>query len=280
MKKRFTNPFVDDHRSVKSLFQVAISEFENQKAWNAIHSLRRRGTREVFNSAKKLCASPVAKEREVGVNVLAQIGSGKPVFLRQSVDLLIARLHDRSVHIVSAAGVGLGHRDDPRAIPHLIALRNHPSSRVRFGVAFGLARQKTAGAIATLVELSRDKDRDVRDYATFGLAELNSLNTKAIRDALVARLGERDVEIRGQALIGLAQRKDPRVLKPLQKELKRRFRGGWCLEAAELACNPSIYPLLIKMRRHWKFPDGHWFTTSLDEAIVAWKPPRKRKTKR
>jgi len=126
-----------------------------------------------------------------------------------------------------------------------------------------------------LIELSCDKDRDVRDYATFGLGELMDRNTKAIRDALFARLKERDAEIVGQALIGLAKRKDPRVLKPLRKELMRRFRGSWSLEAAELACDPRLYPLLIRMRKRWGFSDGHRFTAHLNEAIAACKPMKK-----
>ncbi len=265
---------------MKRLFQVAISESENNNSWNAIDVLRWRATREVFSTAKRLCASPVAKEREVGVNVLAQIGTWRPVFLRQSVSLLVERLQDRSVRVVSAAGVGLGHRHDPRAIPHLVAIKNHPNSGVRYGVAFGLARQQTPLAIQALIELSRDPNRDVRDYATFGLGELNDRNSKAIRDALFARLKERDTEIRGQALIGLAKRKDPRALKPLRKELIRRFRGTWSLEAAELACDSRLYPLLVKMRKHWKFPDRHRFTTFLNEAIAACKPKKKLRARR
>src|ERR1017187_407547 len=280
MKQRFANHFASDKQSVKRLFQIAVSEFENKKAWKAINLLRRRGTREVFSSARKLCVSPMAKEREVGVNILAQIGSIRPVFLKQPVTLLIERLRDSSPRVVNAAGVGLGHRNDPRAIPYLVALKNHRDPRVRFGVAFGLARLARPLAIQTLFELSRDEDRDVRDYSTFGLGELIDGNTKSIRNALFARLKERDAEIRGQALIGLAKRKDPRVLKPLQKELMRRFQGGWSLEAAELACNPNLYPLLIGMRKHWKFPDEHWFTTSLNEAIAACKPKKKQGNKR
>lgn len=279
MRRYRATSWKKDRRSTSRLVQIAISRFETKKAWDAIWVLRHRATREVFKAAKKLCNSRIAKEREVGVNILAQIGGGKPVFLHQSVSLLIERLQDRSVHVVSAAGVGLGHRDDPRAIPHLIALKNHPNSGVRYGVASGLAKQETPKAIAALIELSCDKDRDVRDYATFGLGELMDRNTKAIRDALFARLKERDAEIRGQALVGLAKRKDPRVLKPLQKELIRRFQGTWSLEAAELVCNPSIYPLLVKMRKHWGFPDGHRFTTHLNEAIAACKPVKKRRTK-
>lgn len=272
MKRIIRNHCEEDRRSTVKLFHIAVSKFESKRAWDAISILRRRGTREVFSFARRLCASPTAKEREVGVNVLAQIGARKPVFMRQSVSLLIERLQDRSTHVVSAAAVGLGHRDDPQAIPYLVALKNHPNSVVRYGVAFGLARHDQPLAIKTLIELSRDEDRDTRDYATFGLGELIGSDTKAIRDALFARLNERDAEIRGQALIGLAKRKDPRVLKPLRKELMRRFRGIWSLEAAELACNPSIYPLLVKMRKSWQFPDKHWFTNQLNEAITACGP--------
>lgn len=280
MKERFPNPYKNDRRSVKKLVQIAVSKFETKKAWNAIHVLQWRATREVFNSARKLCASPMAKEREVGVNVLAQIGAWRPVFLGQSVSLLIERLQDRSVHVVSAAAVGLGHRNDPRAVPHLIALKNHPNSGVRYGVAFGLVKQETPKAIAALIELSCDRDRDVRDYATFGLGELIDRNTKAIRVALFARLKERDAEIRGQALIGLAKRKDPRVMRPLQKELMRRFRGGWSLGAAELACNPSLYPLLVRVQKRWEYPSDHWFTNHLTDAIAVCKPKKRRRIRR
>ncbi len=280
MRRHRTTSWKKDRRSTRTLVKIAISRFETKKAWDAIYILRLRATREVFEAAKRLCSSPIAKGREVGVNVLAQIGGGKPVFLQQSVSLLIERLRDSSPHVVNAAAVGLGHRHDPRAIPHLIALKGHPNSRVRLGVAFGLARQEVPRAIQVLIELSRDKDRDVRDYATFGLGELMDRNTKAIRNALFARLKEKDAEIRGQALIGLAKRKDPRVLKPLQKELMRRFRGTWSLEAAELACNPNFYPLLVKIRRHWEFPDEHRFTTCLNEAIAACKPTKRRRIKR
>jgi hypothetical protein len=225
MRQHRISSWKKDRRSTRRLFQIAVSEFESRKSWDAIHVLRLRGTREVFERAKQLCHSRKAKEREVGVDILAQIGARSPVFVRQSVSLLINRLKDSSLRVVGATGVGLGHRGDARAIPHLIALRVHPSSRVRFGVAFGLASQKSSRVIQALIQLSRDKDRDVRDYATFGLAELNDRDTKAIRDALFARLKERDVEIRGQALIGLAKRKDKRVLQPLKKELTGRFRG-------------------------------------------------------
>jgi HEAT repeat protein len=283
VKRHFANPH-KDRRSVKTLFQVAISEFENQKAWNAIRSLQRRGTRDIFDSARKLCASSIAKEREVGVNVLAQIGARaggrKPVFLRQSVDLLIERLQDRSIYVISAAAVGLGHRDDPRAIPYLIALKDHPNSIVRDGISFGLARHEHPLAIKALIKLSRDKDRDTRDYAVFGLGELINRNTKAIRDALFARLKEHDVEIRGQALIGLVKRKDPRVWKPLRKELRQRYNGDWCLVAAEEARNPKLYSLLMEMRRRWKLADDHWHTKQLNDAIAACEPKKKRKAKR
>lgn len=128
MRRRHTTSWKKDRRSTSTLVNIAISRFETKKAWDAIHILHLRATREIFEVARRLCTSPIAKEREVGLNILAQIGGGKPVFLKQSVSLLIERLQDRSVRVVSAAGAGLGHRDDPRAIPHLIALKNHPNS--------------------------------------------------------------------------------------------------------------------------------------------------------
>lgn len=280
MRRYRNNSLEKDRRSTKRLFQIATSEFENRRAWDAIHVLRHRGTREIFEVAKKLCDSRKAKEREVGVDILAQIGAGKPVFLKQSVSLLIQRLKDSSPRVVSAAGVGLGHRNDARAVPYLTPLKDHPNAGIRYGIAFGLSRQEDPQAIRALIELSKDEDRDVRDYATFGLAELMDKNTKAIRDALFARLKERDTEIRGQALIGLAKRNDRRVLPALRCELRGKFRGNWCVEAAELSRDASLHPLLLNLSNRWRIPPGYYFWEDMQRALKACRPVKARNKSR
>ena len=85
---------------------------------------------------------------------------------------------------------------------------------------------------------------DVRDWATFGLASMTGIDTPEIRAALMSRTAEEDAEIRGEALVGLARRKDPRVLDLVKLELQRPFEGNWAVEAAEELADASLLPFL------------------------------------
>ena len=96
------------------------------------------------------------------------------------------------------------------------------------------AMERQTEAIAALVALSRDEDEEVRSWATFGLASQCEVDTDAVRQALVDRFDEEDVEVRGEALVGLARRGDPRVIEPLATELRGETVGVLAVEAASL----------------------------------------------
>jgi hypothetical protein len=116
-----------------------------------------------------------------------------------------------------------GHIGDKRSLDLVLRYREHASSEVRFQVAFALGGIEEEPAIEALIKLSADEDRDVRDWATFGLGSLVKIDTPQIRDALVARLGEEDDEVRGEALVGLAKRRDSRVIDCLRADLLKPF---------------------------------------------------------
>lgn len=92
--------------------------------------------------------------------------------------------------------------------------------------------------INKLIQLSRDTDREVRNWATFGLGSQVDTDIPAIREALFARREEKDDEIRAEALVGLARRGDIRVAAALLNELNTHepdVLRDWTLiaEAAE-----------------------------------------------
>jgi HEAT repeat protein len=118
---------------------------------------------------------------------------------------------------------------------------------VRHGVVLGLSRHDVPRAISALIELSRDEADEVRNWATFGLAQLE-VDTEPLREALFIRLGDLEPEIRGEALVGLAERKDARVLAALRAELQTRPVSLLAIEAAECLGDSALLPLLLALR--------------------------------
>ena len=59
--------------------------------------------------------------------------------------------------------------------------------------------------------------------------------------------------IRGEALRGLARRRDTGIAPVVQHELAGEFHGDWAVEAAELLCDPQFLQVL---RRLYERLDG------------------------
>jgi hypothetical protein len=114
----------------------------------------------------------------------------------------------------------MGHLHDPRAVGPLAGLQSHSEARIRHAVVSSLCGCEEEQAIAALIKRSADHDRDVRNWATFGLGSQIDTDTNAIREALLARLEDEDDEIRGEALVGLARRGDIRVVPAMLKEME------------------------------------------------------------
>ena len=94
-------------------------------------------------------------------------------------------------------------------------------------------RRRARGAdIDTLLQLMRDSDSDVRDWATFGLGTQSDADSLAIREALFARFQNEDEDTRAEAVVGLAKRKDLRALPVVIEELERDEYGVLYEEAA------------------------------------------------
>lgn len=87
-----------------------------------------------------------------------------------------------------------------------------------------------------LIALSKDTNFDVKNWATFGLGSQCDVDNDRLRQALIDRTEDSEQEIRGEALIGRARRKDDRVINKIENELTGEFNGAWPIEAA------SLYP--------------------------------------
>ncbi|WXH33729.1 Protein YibA [Myxococcus stipitatus] len=258
-----------EDRSTEELIHLALEgDEDDERAWEAIGTLQRRGTRDVLDAALRLLGSSSAKARGRGADILGQFGAGNRVFSVERGDALVDLLRrEREPRVLLAAGVALGHLVEPRALKELIGLARHPVADARYGAVHGLAVLDAPEAIEALIQLSSDEDRDVRDWATFGLGTLREeCDTPQLRDALAARLGEKDSEIFGEALAGLAARKDPRAVGPTRATLCGARVTVYALEAAASLGDPSFYPLLLAIRDAGGPADGY-FLGVLEDVI-------------
>ncbi len=120
---------------------------------------------------------------------------------------------ENEIQPLSSAIHALGHLDDPAAIPLILSYQQHPEAEIRFAIACALGSfANNPKAIPALMILTSDADDDVRDWAVFGLGNLGDADSAEIRDAIFARLNDPNEDVREEAMVGLAKRKDQRVL--------------------------------------------------------------------
>jgi len=262
----------NDPRSTDELVQLALNEPDDDAAWEPVVVLHFRATNEVLQKAELLCLSAETRERKLGVDILGQLGVPDRAFPDECFQVLTRSLRNETQpEVLEAIGVACGHLHDDRTVELLAPLRCHLSADVRLGVVNGISRQNSPMAIDFLIELSRDEDDEVRDWATFGLGSMIDTDTPEIREALVSRLEDRNDDARGEALVGLARRKDERVIEPLIRELTSENVGLLALEAAEEVASHRLLPSLLLLKEAWS-EDQDRHTGRLDDALRSCSP--------
>ncbi|QEH34509.1 putative lyase [Aquisphaera giovannonii] len=258
----------DDPRTIDELMMTALCETDEDLAWDAISTLHRRGTREVVDRAVALCRSACAVERRVGADILGKLGLPDRTCLEERFRTLRDMAETEQDHrVLQAIVAALSHLKRPEVVAIACRYKSHEDPQVRYAVVHALIGQTDREAIATLVELSRDPEVHVRDWATFGLGSMIELDTPEIREALAARLADEDSDTGYEAMVGLARLGDRRILPALISERESGSVCVYAVEAAALIADPGLHPLLIELREWWDVaPD------QLEEAIRACSP--------
>lgn len=256
----------EDPRSVEELFSALLAEhIEDPIAWDIVSALHFRGTREVLDRAAKLCRSSCIIERQYGAWVLGQVGVPERTFPQECVDVLLNRLEvEDNSRVVWNILIAFSHLQDPRTIESALRFLCHADPEIRYGVVHVLSKFEDDQAINGLIELSEDADVQVRDWATAGLGWMKT-DSQEIRDALARRLTDADHDTRLEAISGLAQRGDRRILPALAEELGSGDGERSMIEAALLVPDPILIPPLRTLQNnHW-----HDFDGTLMQAIQA-----------
>jgi HEAT repeat protein len=269
---------VDSHSSaddVQVLLRraAAIADFEDDGRWAIISELHRRTDRTAFDAVCALARSADIRERIVVLDVLAQIGySASRPFLAETLPVLIDASDDGDADVVAAAVSALGLLWDPRALPAILRHAGHPAANVRHSVATAIpgaaGDPPSPDAVEALIALSADPDGETRDWATFGLgSQFEGEDTDAIRAALAARLDDPEEDTSGEALLGLALRRDPRALPVLLARLEDD-PGNLIVEAAAALGAPEALPALQRLKREgWQLDEPR--PSVLDDALGA-----------
>jgi HEAT repeat protein len=268
-----------DSRSTAELIQLALSAPEededySKERWHFAGLLQRRGDREVLDRALGLTQSVSIEDRSLGIDILGQLGIPERTFPDACVARLLELL-EREIDplILRDICIALGHLKDPRSIEPQLKFCFHPDWEVRYGVVSGLSGHEDERAISGLIRLSADRCPLIRDWATFGLGTLIEVDTPAIREALYQRFlledsrDEETAEIYDEALAGLANRKDDRILPRLIGQLMSDDVGTLAIQAAEAMADDRLYPALLHLQTWWE-PTCNY----LDDALLACKP--------
>lgn len=266
-------------RSTAELIQLALAAPEEDEdylseRWHFVGLVQRRGTREILDRALELTQSASIEARSLGIDILGQLGIPTRTFPDECITRLLDLL-DRECDplLLRDICIALGHLNDPRSIEPLLKFRLHPDWEVRYGVVSGLSGCEDDRAISGLIKLSTDVCPHVRDWATFGLGTLTEVDTPAIREALYQRFlledcqDDETAEIYDEALMGLANRKDDRILARLIAQLMSDDVGTLAIQAAESMADDRLHPALLHLQTWWE-PT----CTYLDDALLACKP--------
>jgi HEAT repeat protein len=246
----------EDQRSVEQLLHAARDPAclpDSDEYWAAAWALQFRLEAGLFGQLRLFARSREPRDRILVADVLAQGYVGDKRLRDECIGTLLEMLRDEDLpSVLIAIGNAFGHLHAVAAVEPLAKFSQHPEPAVRLAIVHGLLCQEAPLAIQTLIELSADKDRDVRNWATFGLGSQLEADSAVIRDALMARVSEADDEISGEAIVGLAKRGDIRVVQPLldsiQSVLQENLEFGTLIfEAADLAREAAA-----------KSSDPHW----------------------
>jgi HEAT repeat protein len=240
-------------RPLDVLLEAALGTFNEDCRWELIGGVLRECPDDVLEAARDLLAGPTDRERTLGADILGRLVGVEPkAKCAVQTAVLAAVAVERSPGPLASIVAALGHIGDPGSLGVVFPHAADPNAQVRLAVAFTVAtispQPLVPEARTTLIGLSRDKDPEVRDWATFGLGTLSDADGPDVRAALLARAEDVHHEARAEALFGLAVRHDPRAVPHLIRALQSPMVGGLEVDAAAAAADPRLLPALWALR--------------------------------
>lgn len=242
--------------STDRLVHLALAHGAAPRGRAAIAVLQSRGTPGMLARIEALLRSTSVRRRVLGLEIAAQLRApghahdyqADPFAPGTTQAMFVDSLADRDPRVVRSAIAGLGHQPLPAALPALLAHLRHPDLRVRFALAYTLGSYPGPEATSALMHLAIDRDDLVREWATFGIGTLSEADDDAVRTLLWANAHDPYRDVRGEAVVGLARRSDPRVIELLKTRLLDDDCRVYELEAAEEMPSAELLEPLQRLR--------------------------------
>lgn len=260
------------HFTTEEIFNRLFTNKSKTNYWRYITELRQRKTSDIYEKATELANAKDVNEKVIGIDILAQFGYPRK-YSKQTLKTYFNLLKsENSIKVVSSALYGIGHNNENLTtyqINFICNYHTHKSATIRYSLTFALSGIENNVAIDTLIKLSKDKDSDIRDWATFGIGSQIELDNEAIREALFERLSDPDDDTKKEAILGLARRKDKRVKDLLKIELDNANNlSSPTLEAVEAFGDIDFIPLIeakILKNRNEQTINEDWLIDSLEK---------------
>ena len=212
---------------------LAIDDLDSSDYARIVSELQNCGDRATLDQMLQLSRGNLPARR-LALNVLARFGEPAWPFREEVVTRLLEMWQEKAGDEASDLGAALGHHCEfapVRAI--LLPLVHHPDFWVRWYLTSAFGDDKNAESTEALIQLSRDPDEMIRDWATFALGNLDAQYSLAMRDALIARLQDDDPMTRLEAIHGLVEHGEILVLEAILRACQPNENGENLWEEAE-----------------------------------------------
>jgi hypothetical protein len=240
-------------RKAQSLYSDADSHSEAKL--DALSELRREPDAEaVFLACEALALGISPGDRELACDLLGALSSRGLDYAHadRAVEVLHALLEATELNVKRAAVAGLGGWKATESESKLLRIAEHESVMVRVAAAQALSEFDSPATTETLIRLSSDECASVRRWAVFGLAWTLSRNGSAVRDTLMAAVRDDDDEVKGEAFIGLAFRRDDRVVSLLREYFESSdVVSSLAIQAAKEIGARELEAPLIALSQWW-----------------------------
>lgn len=258
--------------SNEKLFDRILNNKSNKNYWKYISELRKRKSKDIFKKSIELTKSEISKEKIIGINVLAQFGYPR-LHQKEILKIYFSLLKtEKDKNVISSILYGIGHNNDKlteNQIDIVCSFKNHKSVNVRHGLVSAILAIDKTKPINTLIQLTKDKDSDIRDWATFGIGTQIETDNLIIRETLWERINDSDENTRFEAIFGLAKRKDQKIKDILKNELLKIDEfGSLILEAIEELNDKEFIALIeeqIKKNKVLKKVNEDWLVETLEK---------------